>query len=79
MFFRGALMPVTGVWISSAVFALLHVGPGRRHLPWTVGSFVAGVLFGQLFRWSGDLTGPVVAHFVVNFLNLRHVARYELR
>jgi membrane protease YdiL (CAAX protease family) len=79
MFFRGALMPVVGVWVSSAVFALLHIGPRARYLPWTIGSFVAGVLFCELFRWSGDLTGPVVAHFTVNFLNLRHVASYELR
>ena len=79
MFFRGALMPVVGIWISSAVFALLHIGPRLRYLPWTFGSFVAGMLFSQLFLWSGDLTGPVVAHFTVNFLNLRHVAHYELR
>ena len=79
MFFRGALMPVVGVWASSAVFALLHIGPRARYLPWTVGSFAAGLLFCQLYRWSGDLTGPVLAHFTVNFLNLRHVASYDLR
>ena len=32
-----------------------------------------------MFQWTGDLTGPVVAHFLVNFLNLRHVAQVELR
>jgi membrane protease YdiL (CAAX protease family) len=79
MFFRGALMPAVGIWVSSAVFALLHIGPRTRYLPWTVGSFVAGLLFSELFLWSGDLTGPVVAHFTINFLNLRHVAHYELR
>jgi membrane protease YdiL (CAAX protease family) len=40
---------------------------------------VAGVLFSLLFIWSGDLTGPVIAHFTVNFLNLRHVASHDLR
>ena len=79
MFFRGALLPVAGIWISSTVFALLHIGPRARYLPWTIGSFIAGVLFSALFLWSGDLTGPVLAHFTVNFLNLRHVAHYELR
>jgi membrane protease YdiL (CAAX protease family) len=79
IFFRGALMPVAGVWLSSAVFALLHIGPKIRYLPWTAGSFVAGLLFSGLYLWSGDLTGPVVAHFTINFLNLRHVAHYELR
>jgi len=79
MFFRGALLPILGLVGSNAIFALLHVGPKARYLPWTFSSFVAGLLFGQLFLWTGDLTGAVVAHFTVNFLNLRHVARYELR
>src|ERR1035437_8270974 len=71
IFFRGALLPAAGLWASSAIFALLHVGPKLRFLPWTVSSFVAGMVFGQLFLWSGDLGGPVVAHFTVNALNLR--------
>jgi membrane protease YdiL (CAAX protease family) len=79
MFFRGALLPVVGVLASSAIFALLHIGPKARHLPWTVSSFGAGLLFGAMFLWTGDLTGPVLAHFLINFLNLRHVAAVELR
>jgi uncharacterized protein len=74
MFFRGAMLPVLGVLGSSVVFALLHVGPKPRYLPWTATSFLAGLLFGQLFLWTGDLTGAVVAHFTVNYLNLRHIA-----
>jgi membrane protease YdiL (CAAX protease family) len=79
MFFRGALLPAIGLLGSSAVFALLHIGPKARHLPWTFSSFVAGLMFGAIYTWTGDLTGPVLAHFAVNFLNLRHVAQYELR
>jgi membrane protease YdiL (CAAX protease family) len=79
MFFRGAMLPVIGIVGSSAIFALLHIGPKARHLPWTFSSFVIGLLFGAIFMWTGDLTGPVLAHFLVNFLNLRHVAQYELR
>jgi membrane protease YdiL (CAAX protease family) len=79
MFFRGAMLPAIGVVGSSAIFALLHIGPKARHLPWTLSSFVIGLLFGAIFNWTGDLTGPVLAHFLVNFLNLRHVAQYELR
>ncbi|MCG5055904.1 MAG: CPBP family intramembrane metalloprotease [Myxococcales bacterium] len=79
IFFRGALLPATGIVVSSLVFALLHIGPRLRYLPWTLSSFVAGLVFGQLFVWSGDLTGPVVAHFTVNYLNLGHLRDYELR
>jgi len=79
IFFRGALMPAVGLWLSSGIFALLHVGPKVRFLPWTLSSFVAGLLFGQLFLWSGDLGGPVIAHFTVNALNLRYLSNTDLR
>jgi hypothetical protein len=79
IFFRGALLPVVGLWGSSAIFALLHVGPKPRFLPWTFSSLVAGLVFGQLFLWTGDLSGPVVAHFTVNALNLRYLATTDLR
>jgi uncharacterized protein len=79
VFFRGALLPSVGLWGSSAIFALLHIGPKLRFLPWTLSSFLAGMVFGQLFLWTGDLGGPVVAHFTVNALNLRYLARADLR
>ena len=79
IFFRGALLPVVGLWASSAIFALLHIGPKARFLPWTFSSLVAGAVFGQLFLWAGDLSGPVVAHFTVNLLNLRYLSRTDLR
>lgn len=79
VFFRGALLPAVGLLASSGIFALLHVGPKLRFLPWTLSTFVAGMLFGQLFLWSGDLSGPVVAHFTVNLLNLRYLANTDLR
>ncbi len=79
IFFRGALMPAVGLWLSSLIFALLHIGPKLRFLPWTISSLVAGLMFGQLFLWSGDLTGPVVAHFTINFLNLRYLSAHDLR
>jgi membrane protease YdiL (CAAX protease family) len=75
MFFRGALIPAVGLLGSSVIFALLHVGPKARYLPWTVTTFLAGLVFGKLFLWTGDLTGAVLAHFTVNYLNLRHIAR----
>lgn len=79
IFFRGALVPAVGLWASSVVFAFLHIGPKLRFLPWTFSSLVAGLVFGQLFLWSGDLSGPVVAHFTVNALNLRYLAVTDLK
>src|SRR5882672_12903636 len=48
LLFRGALLPWLGVWWQAVVFALLHVGPGKRFLPWTLSALVLGVGFGGL-------------------------------
>jgi len=75
LLFRGALMPWFGVWIQAGVFAVLHIGPGKRFLPWTLSAFVLGVAFGELARWTGNLGGPITAHFMINFLNLRYIVQ----
>ena len=72
-FFRGALVPHAGLWLSSAAFALPHIGPGLKFLPWTLSSFVVGVVFGKLFLFGGDLAGPICAHFFINLINLRYI------
>jgi len=79
LLFRGALMPWVGVWLQAIVFALLHVGPGRRFLPWTVSALVLGLAFGFLAKWTGNLGGPIAAHFAINFLNLRHIVAPQPR
>jgi uncharacterized protein len=79
IFFRGAMLPVLGLGWTSLVFALVHIGPRVSYLPWTLSALAAGLAFGGLFTWSGDLTGPLVAHFLVNFLNLRHLGRVGTR
>ncbi|HUS31794.1 MAG TPA: CPBP family intramembrane glutamic endopeptidase [Kofleriaceae bacterium] len=73
LLFRGALLPWFGVWISAAVFAALHIGPGRRFLPWTLSALVLGVAFGLLAKWTGNIGGPIAAHFTINFLNLKYI------
>ena len=78
LLFRGALQPMIGVWTQALVFALLHIGPGIRFLPWTLSAFGLGVVFGWLFQMTGDLGGPIVAHFAINYLNLHFIARFEV-
>jgi membrane protease YdiL (CAAX protease family) len=73
LLFRGALLPWVGVWWQAAVFALLHVGPGKRFLPWTASALVLGVGFGWLAVGTTNLGAPIAAHFTINFLNLRFI------
>jgi membrane protease YdiL (CAAX protease family) len=78
LLFRGALQPWLGIWPQALVFALLHVGPGTRFLPWTISALLIGVVFGYLFQFTGDLGGPIVAHFTINYVNLHFISRVEL-
>ena len=77
LLFRGALQPMIGIWPQAVIFALLHIGPGTRFLPWTLSAFAVGLVFGWLFHATGDLGGPIVAHFAINFLNLHFIARFD--
>ena len=77
LFFRGALQPRVGWVLASLLFGCVHFVPRREFLPWTGFAIGAGFLFGALFVWTGNLVAPVVAHIVVNGVNLpRLVSRY---
>lgn len=78
LLFRGALQPWMGLWLQALAFALLHVGPGRKFLPWTLSALVLGLAFGGLAEWTENLGAPIAAHFAINFLNLRHIVRTPL-
>jgi hypothetical protein len=78
LMFRGALQPWIGLWPQAIVFALLHVGPGARFLPWTGSALVIGAGFGYLFAATGDLGGPIAAHFTINYLNLHYIKSVEV-
>jgi membrane protease YdiL (CAAX protease family) len=71
LFFRGAVQASLG-WIpATLLFALLHTGPGRAFRLWTAFALVAGLLLGWMMLWRGNLLGPVLAHALVNGVNLR--------
>jgi membrane protease YdiL (CAAX protease family) len=78
LLFRGALLPWLGLLPSTIIFALLHIGPGVRFLPWTASALVVGLVFGWLFQGLGDLGAPIAAHFTINYLNLGYIVRVEL-
>ena len=78
LLFRGALLPWLGIWPQALIFAALHVGPGRRFLPWTLAAFLIGAAFGYLLQWTGDLGAPIAAHFIINYLNLNFIVKTEL-
>ncbi len=77
LLFRGALLPWLGIWPQAVIFALLHIGPSRRFLPWTFSALLIGLAFGWLYQATGDLGAPIVCHFTINCLNLHFISRVE--
>jgi membrane protease YdiL (CAAX protease family) len=75
--FRGALVPAIGVVVSSIVFGAMHQVRGRSRVTWWVFATLVGLAFGALFRATGSLVGPLVAHAAVNAINLRFLMTHD--
>lgn len=71
LLFRGLLVPLIGVVVSSVVFGGLHQVRGPARWGWMGWATVMGLLFGSLFAATGSLAGPLVAHAAINHSNLR--------
>lgn len=70
MLFRGALQPRVGLIVATVLFAAVHFVPRREFLPWTAFALVVGIVFGLMFEATGNLLAPIVAHAVINGINL---------
>ncbi|MCB9627243.1 MAG: CPBP family intramembrane metalloprotease [Sandaracinaceae bacterium] len=77
LFFRGALQPLVGIWLTSLVFGAVHIGPTRAFVPWTLWAAVMGLLFGTVYQATGSLAGPVLAHVLINYENLHYLVSYD--
>lgn len=74
--FSGSNAVWWGIAVSSIIFGLLHIGPDlKTFLPWTIMALAMGVAFGWMFWATGNLLAPVLAHFTINFLNIRSISR----
>ena len=67
-----------GVAIASLSFGLVHFPVLKVLRPWTAFAIVAGAGFGLLAAFSGSLLPSFLAHFLINWLNLRWLAHSEL-
>jgi uncharacterized protein len=76
-FFRGAVQQEFGIVVASLLFGLVHVGPDRRYLLWTLWAVLAGFLFGGLYDLTGGLLAPILAHAAHNTATLLLWKRYS--
>ncbi len=77
MLFRGAMLPTLGLLPTTLIFGLAHWPPRPELRPWTVLTAILGLLFGIVTLVSGHLTAAIVAHFVINFVNLSAIGRMK--
>lgn len=77
LLFRGLLVPLAGVVLSSLVFGTLHQIRGPARWGWMTWATLMGLIFGVVFTATGSLTGPIVAHVLINAANLRFLRDNE--
>jgi membrane protease YdiL (CAAX protease family) len=73
IFFRGALQPVFGLWLTSIFFAALHTQ--YTLTPATIVILITSLALGWL-RQRQSTTASIIAHFVYNFIQLALAALF---
>lgn len=66
--FRGFLQPRIGMWGQAIVFAIAHIS--YVNVVEVVVVFALALVFGYLYRRTGNLWAPIAAHFAFNFLSV---------
>ena len=76
--FRGALQPTLGIWLTSAIFGVLHFPPTANLAFYPLLAALAGYGLGWLFDLTGGgLIAPIVAHFFINLVGLYRIAHLK--
>jgi len=69
------LSSALGVGATSLVFGACHFPFRRNLLPWTLFTIVTALGFGGIFLWTGNVAGPILAHAMINGVNLTRIAK----
>jgi membrane protease YdiL (CAAX protease family) len=75
--FRGLMTPTLGVLGSSVLFGLLHQVRGPSRWVWITWATAVGLVLGTIFAATGSLVGPLLAHAVVNAVNLGYLRDHD--
>jgi membrane protease YdiL (CAAX protease family) len=75
LLFRAVLQPVTGLAAAAVLFAVVHFPPERDLWPWPIFALGAGAVLGALFHYTGAILAPVIAHALLNGVQLWRLRR----
>jgi uncharacterized protein len=70
LLFRGMLQPWVGLVPGALLFGLVHQIPGPSRWVWVGWATAVGLGLGAIFQLTGSLLGPLLAHAIVNAINL---------
>jgi membrane protease YdiL (CAAX protease family) len=77
LFFRGFLSVTIGIWLSSIAFGVLHQVRGAGRFGWAGSAFAMGLFLSLLYALTGQLVGCIVAHAIVNVVNLQYLRDHD--
>ncbi|MEO5729602.1 MAG: CPBP family intramembrane glutamic endopeptidase [Byssovorax sp.] len=77
LLFRGLLTPWLGVVPAAVLFGLAHQMKGPSRWVWAGWATVVGLGLGSIFALTGSLVGPLLAHAVVNGVNLAYLRDHD--
>lgn len=77
LLFRGLLQPIIGLVPQALLFGVAHQIPGRSRWVWVAWATAVGLALGGMFQLAGSLVGPIVAHALVNALNLAYLKAHD--
>ncbi len=75
LFFRGLLVPRTGVLASALLFGLLHFAYGS--IVEVMGAFLIGLVLGATFKFSKSVTPCMLAHMVYNAISITIISMFS--
>lgn len=77
LLFRGLLTPTVGIPISALLFGLAHQIKGPSRWVWVGWATGVGAGLGVMFAMTGSLVGPLLAHCIVNAVNLTYLRDHD--
>jgi uncharacterized protein len=75
--FRGLLLPWIGLVPQSLLFGFLHQTSGSSRWVWMIWATIMGLVLGAMYQLSGSVVGPVIAHAIINGLNLEFLKHHD--
>jgi len=77
LLFRGMLQPWIGLVPAALLFGVVHQIPGPSRWVWVGWATIVGLGLGAIFALTGSLLGPLVAHALINGVNLAFLRDYD--